>query len=92
LILLGGVLLGLPCGEEEGEKMVWSARWGSDTLMDLSTGKNIHETREWILRNAPMPNGTVLWRDQSRKLWSNHYTVIFCGQKYSQCSVLRFRA
>ncbi|MAT65036.1 MAG: phosphomethylpyrimidine synthase ThiC [Gammaproteobacteria bacterium] len=45
--------------EEEVEKMVWSARWGGDTLMDLSTGKNIHETREWILRNAPMPIGTV---------------------------------
>jgi len=45
--------------EEEVEKMVWSARWGGDTLMDLSTGPNIHETREWILRNAPMPIGTV---------------------------------
>jgi phosphomethylpyrimidine synthase len=45
--------------EEEVEKMVWSARWGGDTLMDLSTGKNIHETREWIVRNAPMPIGTV---------------------------------
>jgi len=44
---------------EEVEKMVWSARWGGDTLMDLSTGKNIHETREWILRNAPTPIGTV---------------------------------
>jgi len=45
--------------DEEVEKMAWSARWGGDTLMDLSTGKNIHETREWILRNAPMPIGTV---------------------------------
>ena len=45
--------------EEEVEKMVWSARWGGDTLMDLSTGRNIHETREWILRNAPVPVGTV---------------------------------
>jgi len=45
--------------EEEVEKMVWSARWGGDTLMDLSTGRNIHETREWIVRNAPMPIGTV---------------------------------
>ncbi len=44
---------------EEVEKMVWSCRWGGDTLMDLSTGKNIHETREWILRNAPVPIGTV---------------------------------
>ncbi|WP_019582951.1 phosphomethylpyrimidine synthase ThiC [Thioalkalivibrio sp. ALE16] len=45
--------------EEEVEKLVWSARWGGDTLMDLSTGKNIHETREWILRNSPVPIGTV---------------------------------
>jgi phosphomethylpyrimidine synthase len=45
--------------EEEVEKMAWSARWGGDTLMDLSTGKHIHETREWILRNSPMPIGTV---------------------------------
>ncbi len=44
---------------EEVEKLVWSCRWGGDTLMDLSTGKNIHETREWILRNAPVPIGTV---------------------------------
>ncbi len=44
---------------EEVEKMVWSARWGGDTLMDLSTGKNIHETREWIIRNSPVPIGTV---------------------------------
>lgn len=44
---------------EEVEKMVWAARWGADTLMDLSTGKNIHETREWILRNSPIPVGTV---------------------------------
>ncbi|MDC3955915.1 phosphomethylpyrimidine synthase ThiC [Polyangium jinanense] len=45
--------------EEEVEKMVWSIRWGADTVMDLSTGRNIHETREWILRNAPVPIGTV---------------------------------
>jgi phosphomethylpyrimidine synthase len=45
--------------EEEVEKMVWAARWGADTLMDLSTGKDIHETREWILRNSPIPVGTV---------------------------------
>jgi phosphomethylpyrimidine synthase len=45
--------------EEEVEKMVWSTRWGADTVMDLSTGKNIHETREWILRNSPVPIGTV---------------------------------
>lgn len=44
---------------EEVEKMVWSCRWGGDTLMDLSTGKNIHTTREWILRNSPVPVGTV---------------------------------
>jgi phosphomethylpyrimidine synthase len=45
--------------EEEVEKMVWAIRWGADTIMDLSTGKNIHETREWILRNSPVPVGTV---------------------------------
>ena len=44
---------------EEVEKMVWATRWGADTLMDLSTGKNIHETREWIIRNCPVPVGTV---------------------------------
>lgn len=44
---------------EEVEKMVWSCRWGGDTLMDLSTGKNIHTTREWIIRNSPVPVGTV---------------------------------
>jgi len=45
--------------EEEVEKMVWATRWGADTVMDLSTGKNIHETREWILRNSPVAIGTV---------------------------------
>ncbi|QPJ63989.1 MAG: phosphomethylpyrimidine synthase ThiC [Candidatus Nitrohelix vancouverensis] len=45
--------------EEEVEKMVWATRWGADTVMDLSTGLNIHETREWILRNSPVPIGTV---------------------------------
>ncbi|MCV6637935.1 phosphomethylpyrimidine synthase ThiC [Candidatus Albibeggiatoa sp. nov. NOAA] len=45
--------------EEEVEKMVWAIRWGGDTVMDLSTGKNIHETREWIIRNSPAPIGTV---------------------------------
>jgi phosphomethylpyrimidine synthase len=45
--------------EEEVEKMVWATRWGADTVMDLSTGANIHETREWILRNSPVPIGTV---------------------------------
>lgn len=45
--------------EEEVEKAVWSFRWGADTIMDLSTGKNIHETREWIIRNSPVPVGTV---------------------------------
>jgi phosphomethylpyrimidine synthase len=44
---------------EEVEKMVWAIRWGADTIMDLSTGKHIHETREWILRNSPVPVGTV---------------------------------
>jgi len=45
--------------EEEVEKMVWAIRWGADTVMDLSTGENIHETREWIVRNSPVPIGTV---------------------------------
>ena len=45
--------------EEEVEKMVWAIRWGGDTVMDLSTGRNIHNTREWILRNSPVPIGTV---------------------------------
>src|SRR5581483_6655838 len=44
---------------EEVEKMVWATRWGADTVMDLSTGRNIHETREWIIRNSPVPIGTV---------------------------------
>ena len=45
--------------EEEVEKMLWSTRWGGDTVMDLSTGRDIHTTREWILRNSPVPIGTV---------------------------------
>ncbi|MCH8550527.1 MAG: phosphomethylpyrimidine synthase ThiC [Natronospirillum sp.] len=45
--------------EEEVEKMIWATRWGADTVMDLSTGNSIHETREWILRNSPVPIGTV---------------------------------
>ena len=45
--------------EEEVDKMTWGIRWGADTIMDLSTGQNIHETREWILRNSPVPIGTV---------------------------------
>ncbi|WP_286824248.1 MULTISPECIES: phosphomethylpyrimidine synthase ThiC [unclassified Idiomarina] len=45
--------------EEEVEKLVWATRWGADTVMDLSTGRNIHQTREWILRNSPVPIGTV---------------------------------
>ena len=45
--------------DEEVEKAVWSCRWGADTIMDLSTGKNIHQTREWIIRNSPVPVGTV---------------------------------
>jgi phosphomethylpyrimidine synthase len=43
----------------EVDKMVWSIRWGADTVMDLSTGRNIHDTREWIIRNSPVPIGTV---------------------------------
>lgn len=45
--------------EEEVEKAVWACRWGADTIMDLSTGNNIHETREWVIRNCPVPLGTV---------------------------------
>src|SRR5690606_25387107 len=45
--------------QDEVEKMTWAIRWGGDTVMDLSTGKNIHETREWIIRNSPVPIGTV---------------------------------
>ncbi|KAE9895704.1 phosphomethylpyrimidine synthase ThiC, partial [Enterobacteriaceae bacterium TzEc051] len=45
--------------DEEVAKMTWATRWGADTIMDLSTGKNIHETREWIIRNSPVPIGTV---------------------------------
>src|SRR6201990_1608009 len=45
--------------EEEVEKMVWATRWGADTVMDLSTGRDIHTTREWIIRNSPVPVGTV---------------------------------
>ena len=55
---IGNSALGSSVGEEV-EKMVWSIRWGSDTVMDLSTGRNIHTTREWIIRNAPVPIGTV---------------------------------
>ena len=43
----------------EVDKMVWAIRWGADTVMDLSTGRNIHDTREWIVRNSPVPIGTV---------------------------------
>ncbi|MBE0625127.1 MAG: phosphomethylpyrimidine synthase ThiC [Burkholderiales bacterium] len=55
---IGNSALGSSIGEEV-EKMTWSTRWGGDTVMDLSTGKDIHETREWIIRNAPVPIGTV---------------------------------
>ena len=55
---IGNSALGSSIGEEV-EKMTWSIRWGGDTVMDLSTGKDIHETREWIVRNAPVPIGTV---------------------------------
>ncbi|MDS4030955.1 MAG: phosphomethylpyrimidine synthase ThiC, partial [Candidatus Contendobacter sp.] len=55
---LGNSALGSSIAEEV-EKMVWAIRWGADTIMDLSTGKNIHETREWLIRNAPTPVGTV---------------------------------
>ena len=53
--------------EEEVEKMVWATRWGADTIMDLSTGKNIHETREWILRNSSVPVWHCAYLPSSRK-------------------------
>ena len=53
--------------EEEVDKAVWSCKWGGDTLMDLSTGDDIHETREWILRNSPVPVGTVPMYQRLRK-------------------------
>ncbi|MBI4290785.1 MAG: phosphomethylpyrimidine synthase ThiC, partial [Betaproteobacteria bacterium] len=55
---IGNSALGSSIGEEV-EKMTWAIRWGGDTVMDLSTGKHIHETREWIIRNSPVPIGTV---------------------------------
>jgi len=71
---------------EEVEKMTWAIRWGGDTVMDLSTGKHIHETREWIIRNSPVPIGTVpiyqalekvdgkaedlTWRSSATRWWS----------------------
>jgi len=55
---IGNSALG-SCIQEEVEKMTWAIRWGGDTVMDLSTGKHIHETREWIVRNSPVPIGTV---------------------------------
>ncbi len=55
---IGNSALG-SCISDEVEKMTWAIRWGGDTVMDLSTGKNIHETREWIIRNSPVPIGTV---------------------------------
>jgi len=53
--------------EEEVEKMAWATRWGADTVMDLSTGRNIHTTREWIIRNSPVPIGTVPITRRSRR-------------------------
>ena len=54
--------------EEEVEKLVWSIRWGADTVMDLSTGKHIHTTRDWIMRNSPVPIGTDAYPDRSTTL------------------------
>ncbi|NMD58124.1 MULTISPECIES: phosphomethylpyrimidine synthase ThiC [Tsukamurella] len=73
---------------EEVEKMVWATRWGGDTIMDLSTGKDIHETREWIMRNAPVPVGTVpiyqalekVKGDPTKLTWE-----IFRGTVIEQC-------
>jgi len=60
---------------EEVEKMVWAARWGADTLMDLSTGKDIHLTREWILRNSPIPVGPFRSTRRSRKSTRHDHVV-----------------
>src|SRR5690554_964925 len=72
--------------EEEVEKLTWGARWGADTVMDLSTGKNIHETREWIIRNSHVPIGTVpIYQDRkSTRLNSSHVRIsyaVFCLKK-----------
>ena len=56
---IGNRAVASPTSPQEVDKMVWSIRWGADTVMDLSTGRNIHDTREWIIRNSPVPIGTV---------------------------------
>ena len=74
--------------EEEVEKAVWSCKWGGDTLMDLSTGENIHETREWIIRNCPVPVGTVPMYQAMEKVHGkaeNLTWVLFKDTLIEQC-------
>ncbi|MBW8192236.1 phosphomethylpyrimidine synthase ThiC [Neiella marina] len=74
--------------EEEVEKLVWSTRWGADTVMDLSTGRYIHETREWIVRNSPVPIGTVPIYQALEKVngvAENLNWEIFCDTLIEQC-------
>ena len=73
---------------EEVEKMVWSIRWGADTVMDLSTGRNIHATREWILRNSPVPIGTVPIYQALEKVKGDHQKLdwsVFSDTLIEQC-------
>jgi phosphomethylpyrimidine synthase len=73
---------------EEVEKMVWAARWGADTLMDLSTGRDIHLTREWILRNAPLPVGTVPIYQALEKVNGDPAALtweVYCDTVIEQC-------
>ena len=58
-MLISGIAAVTSSVPEEVDKMVWATRWGADNVMDLSTGRNIHNTREWIIRNSPVPIGTV---------------------------------
>ena len=81
--------------EEEVEKLVWSTRWGADTVMDLSTGRYIHETREWILRNSPVPIGTVpIYRagegQRHRRESHRKSSAIPCWNRPSKASTSRF--
>ena len=58
---------------DEVDKLVWATRWGADTVMDLSTGRNIHNIRDWIIRNSSVPIGTVpIYRSESTRLNSSH--------------------
>ena len=74
--------------EEEVEKMLWGIRWGADTIMDLSTGKNIHETREWLLRNSPVPIGTVpIYQASLRIVHLQYLGVLRTAPMYRKCTM-----